>query len=691
MAKKKYPFINREVSWLHFNERVLQEASDDSLPLIERLKFLGIFSNNLDEFYRVRVATLRRMIKWGTAKTNTSYDNPEKVLEEVTDVIKNKLLVQFSDIYRELLTKLAMNDIYIINEKQLDEEQGAFVKDYFYNKVRPNLFPLMLNTPHELTQLKDKSVYLAVFMEKEAEKKNKNYALVKVPASILGRFLVLPEKEGKKYIIILDDVIRYCIDDIFSIFDYDKLRAYTIKFSRDAELDIDNDVDKSLIEKISESLKQRKRGIPVRFIYDRNISESLLEVILKKLKVSKRDRIVAGDRYHNFKDFMSFPDMGMPHLVFPPLPPFSHPDLTENKSILKVLRQQDVMLHFPYHSFKHIIDLLREASIDPKVVAVKMTIYRVAKNSNVINALINAARNGKEVTVFLELQARFDEEANIFWSKVLSEEGVRVLHGKPGFKVHSKLILIKRKENNDITYYANIGTGNFNEETAKVYTDISLLTAKQEIAKEVENVFSLFETDYSSINFTHLIVSPFNFRSFFTKLINNEIANAKKNQKAKIILKLNSLVDKKLVGKLYEASMNGVEVQIIARGICVMVPDAPEISKKIEAFSIVGRFLEHTRIYYFYNGGDERYFISSADFMKRNIDHRIEVTCPVLDKQLQKQLYDILQLQRRDNTKARYLGAQNINTYKKTPKSPKINSQEETYKYLKGLTCTSNR
>ncbi len=677
------PYINREMSWLHFNMRVLQEAQDKSNPLLERLKFLGIFSNNLDEFYRVRIATLRRMIDLKVEAHKKTYDNPENILEETTNYIKNVLLPQFTSIYEKILEELAAHNIFIVNEKQLDDTQAAFVKAYFDEKVHPNLFPLMLNTPHELNELKDKSVYLAVFMEKSGEKTKKNYALVKVPASILGRFLVLPEKDGKKYIIILDDIIRYCIDDVFSMLDYDTLKAYTIKFSRDAELDIDNDVDKTLLEKIAEGLKQRKRGKPVRFVYDREIPESLLNIILKKLKVTKRDRIVAGDRYHNFKDFMNFPDLGMKKLVFSPLKQLEHPDLSDQPSIFKAIRRKDVMLHFPYHSFMHIINLLREASIDPKVVEVKMTLYRVAKNSNVINSLINAARNGKSVTVFLELQARFDEEANIYWSKVLSEEGVKVLHGKPGFKVHSKLILIRRKEKNGVINYANIGTGNFNEQTARVYTDISLLTAKQDIATEVESVFNLFETNYSFEQFNKLVVSPFSLRSEITKLINREIKQARQHKKAHIILKLNSLVDKKIINKLYEASMAGVKIQIIARGICVLVPGVKNVSENIEAVSIVGRFLEHTRIYYFYNGGDEKFLISSADLMTRNIDHRIEVTCPVLDKNIQKQLLDILNIQLKDNTKARLLNLNSYNFYKKEEQAKKVNAQKATYKYFK--------
>jgi len=684
MTKSKIPLINRELSWLDFNERVLQEASDKTVPLIERLKFLGIYSNNLDEFYRVRVATLSRMTLLNKKDIKIGF-NPENILEDVYEKIED-LQIKFSKIYKNILKELEKENIFIVNEQQLTEEQGLYVKTYFQDKVRTNLFPLMLKNVHDLSLLKDKAVYLAICMEKNAEDAKKNYALVKVPVSVLSRFLVLPPKNGKQYVIIVDDVIRYCLDDIFSIFDYDKISAYTIKFSRDAELDIDNDVERSFMEKISDSLKQRKKGKPVRFVYDRDIPKSMLTYVLKKLKVNKKSSIVAGDRYHNFKDFMDFPNLSVPTLEYQAIAPLSHHRLSTHKSILSVIKESDCLLHFPYHSFKHIIDLLREASIDPKVTTVKMTLYRLAKNSNVINALINAARNGKQVVVFLELQARFDEEANIYWSKTLIEEGVKVLHGKQGLKVHSKLILIKRKEKNDVVNYANIGTGNFNEQTAKVYSDLSLLTAHPQITAEVDKVFDLLEHDYKVTSFNKLLVSPFNFRNTIMRFINKEITNAQEHKKAQIILKMNSLVDPQIVKRLYEAAMAGVDVKIIARGICVLVPQSNEACKNIEVIGIVDRFLEHTRIYYFYNGGKEKMYISSADIMTRNIDHRIEVTCPVLDKNIQKIIKDLLHLQLNDNTKARCLSSENYNLHKVNTDKLPLKSQMATYAYLKDIT-----
>jgi len=681
MTYKKIPLINREISWLYFNERVLQEAADKGTPLIERLKFLGIFSNNLDEFFRVRVATLKRLSSYVHKKAEYGNFNPQKVLDEINDFISD-LRSEFSKIYNSILLDLERENIYIVNENQLCKKHGDFVKKYFHERVRTNLFPLMLNNVSELTSLKDKSVYLAVRMRNKKEPSKEKFALVKVPDINLSRFLVLPELEGKKYIILLDDVIRFCLKELFSIFNFDTFDAYTIKFSRDAELDIDNDVAKSFMELISESLKQRKKGKAVRFIYDREMPASMLNLILRKFKVTKKDTIVVGDRYHNFKDFMGFPNIGSPQLEFPPVEPLPHKDLINASSILDVIRKKDVMFHFPYQSFQYIIDVLREASIDPKVVSVKMTLYRVAASSNVINALINAVRNGKSVTVFLELQARFDEEANINWSKKLIEEGVRVVHGVPELKVHSKLILIKRIEKRKPVFYANISTGNYNEQTAKVYADESLFTSDKRITKEIEKVFEIFENNYKPIETNNILLSPFNFRKQFIKMLNIEIQNARKGKEAIVILKINSLVDEDIVKKLYQASNSGVKINIIARGICVLMPEYKKISENIKAVSIVDRFLEHSRIFYFYNNGDEKFFISSADLMKRNMDHRIEVTCPIYDKKIQEELRKILNIQLKDNVKARRLNHQDINKYK-TNNKEMIQSQKGIYEFLK--------
>jgi len=677
----KIPLINREISWLYFNERVLQEAADEKKPLLERLKFLGIFSNNLDEFYRVRIATLKRLSALGSQKMKYGVFNPAKILNEINDFIK-KLQNTFSIIYNDITLALQKENIFIVNEKQLCPEHSHFVKKYFTETLRTNLFPQMLDKTKSLSNLKDKSVYLAIRMVKKMPVTIENFALVKVPVSSVSRFLVLPPVENKKYIILLDDVIRFCLQDLFSLFDFDTYEAYTFKISRDAELDIDNDVAKSLMELISESLKQRKKGKAVRFVYDREMPQHMLNLLLRKLHITKKDSIVPGDRYHNFKDFMDFPNIGSPHLEFPEHIPLQHKDLTNTKSILNVVKEKDIMLHFPFQSFGYIIDLLREASIDPAVTAIKMTLYRLAKNSNVINALINAARNGKEVMVFMELQARFDEEANIYWSKTLVEEGVKVIHGITDIKVHSKLILIKRTEKKSHLLFANIGTGNFNEQTARIYADESLLTADKRITKEVDKVFKIFENIYKPLETSHLLISPYNFRNEFIKLISFEIQQAKKGKKSKITLKLNSLVDEDIVKKLYQASMAGVKIDIIARGICVLMPEHKKFSENIKAISIVDRFLEHSRIYYFYHGGHEKFYISSADLMKRNIDHRIEVTCPVYDNTIREELRQLLHIQLKDNIKARKLNHQEINNFKKN-KKVKAQAQDMFYQFLK--------
>jgi len=684
MAKQwdKY-IINREISWLQFNARVLQEAIDPAVPVIERIKFLGIFSNNRDEFFRVRVASLNRLAKLDKQYLDEK-DDPKKILSEIYEIVAEQEVV-FTETYFKIKKELARKGIFIIDEKQLTEEQGAFVKRFYQEEMRQYLFPIMLENFQKNTSIKDGSIYLAVEMTGSKEELKDNYALIKVPQRSLSRFLILPGTEDKHFIILLDDVIRYCLADIFSIFGYDTFNAFTIKITRDAELDIDEDVSKSFLEKMSESLKQRKRGAPVRFVYDRDIPPKLLAKIMKKLKISAHDNMRSGGRYHNFKDFMAFPNIGPPELRYPDFPPLPHKDIPENMSIIRLLKEKDIMLHYPYQSFKYIIDFLREASIDPKVTEIKMTFYRAAKYSNVVNALVNAARNGKKVTVFLEIQARFDEEANIILAGKLHDEGVKIIPTIPGYKVHSKLICVKRRENDADVFYANISTGNFNESTAKVYADDSLLTANQKIASEVDKVFRLFETRYMPPVFNSLKVSPFHLRNWILRMLDNEIENAKKGRDAWTIIKLNNLVDKKIVKKLYQASNAGVKIKMIIRGICVLIPGVKGVSENIEVISIVDRFLEHSRVFVFCNNNDNGYFIGSADWMPRNLDHRIEVVTPVLDENIRKEIWDMLQIQLKDNCKARISDEKGINRYRKTRSKKKVRSQFETYKYFRKM------
>lgn len=681
---RKNRVINREIAWLYFNERVLQEAADEDTPLIERIRFLGIFSNNLDEFFRVRVASVNRMARFGKRNYDYIEFDPEEILEQVQGIV-NEQQKRFTSIYRRLIRQLAEENIYVVNEKDLNNSQREYIENYFDEKVRPSLFPIMLEKFDPATSLKDKSIYLAVDMyNNELEKIKHQYALIRVPDN-LERFVVLPEKDDRKYIIILDDIIRYNLHKVFSMFHFNVFNAYTIKFTRDAELDIDNDISKSFIDKMSESLKQRKEGTPLRFVYDKHIPRDLLKTVKKKLHITKEDVSVRGGRYHNFKDFIEFPNIGDKSLEHEKVKPLPHKHLEGRRSLLDAIKEKDVMLHYPYQSFHYIIDILREASMDPNVKSIKMTIYRLARDSKVVNALINAARNGKSVTVFMELKARFDEKANIFWTQKLQDAGVKIIQSIPGFKVHCKLFLIKRREGNRDRLYANIGTGNFNESTARLYADDALLTANTDITTEINKVFYLFEANYRQFKFNKLVVSPFQGRSYFSRMIHNEIKNAKAGKKASMIIKLNNLVDDKLIRKLYQASRAGVKIKLIVRGICTLLPNEPGMSENIEAISILDKYLEHSRVFIFHNGGDEKYFISSADWMVRNLDNRIEVAAPIYDKEIQQELKKMLDIQVNDNVKARTLEESRLNYYKRRSSKKPVRTQFDTYDFLKQI------
>ncbi|MBI3511765.1 MAG: polyphosphate kinase 1 [Bacteroidetes bacterium] len=678
--KKKLPLVNREVSWLMFNDRVLQEAEDRSNPLLERLRFLGIYSNNRDEFFRVRVATLKRLSRIGKKVVESLGGDPDFILEQVQRRGVGSSL-RFERIYREILGELERHRIHIIDEKEITKEQGEWIRGFFHDRVMAMLFPIMLDSAPSFPYLKDQSIYHAVKLERR-EKKKTRYALVEIPTDTLSRFVVLPQRGAHHYIILLDDVIRYCLDEIFPSHEYLRVSAYTIKLTRDAELDIDNDISKSFIEKISGSLKKRKKGAPVRFLYDKAMAHDLLHFLRKKLKVLKGDNIVPGSRYHNFKDFISFPDLGHKELVWPEVTPIDHPRFTKGESVFHVIRQKDVLLHYPFHSFHHIIDILREASIDPRVKKIQITLYRVSKNSNVVNALINAVKNGKEVVVVMELQARFDEENNIFWANRLQEEGARVIFGVPNIKVHSKLFLISRQEEGKLVDYAHVGSGNMNENTAKIYTDKSLLTADKRITQEVREAFLFYHDNLKHGSYKHLCVAPFTMRKKFISLIEKEIENAKRGRPAWLILKLNNLVDREMILKLYEASRAGVRIKLIVRGTCSLVPGVKNFSENIEALSIVGRFLEHSRVFIFCNGGEEKYFISSADWMTRNLDYRSEVAAPIYDRESQLELRHIISLQLRDNMKARIIGGKEENAYRNRKNTKAVISQDEIRNFL---------
>jgi polyphosphate kinase len=673
-------FIPKEISWLSFNERVLQEAENKEVPLIERFKFLGIYSNNLDEYFRVRVATLKRLSQFGAQSKDVLGYNPKATLKKVHEIVLLQN-TKFEKIYSSLIQELDKHKIHIIDDKHLNHEQAEFVRNYFHKEVRTRLMPYLIEKDAELPNLTDDAIYLAIILyKKEAEKKR--YALMEIPTDVLPRFIVLPEKDDDKFIIFLDDIIRFGLKDIFFIFDFDDFSAYTIKLTKDAELEIVDDISGSYIDKLSRSLQQRKWGSPVRFIYDRKMPDDLLKILTKKLNFGPDDVIIPADRYHNFKDFMRFPNLGKKKFYFEPLIPLPHRDIQPGRSILSAIKKRDIMLFFPYHSFDHFIDLLREASIDPYVTSIQITLYRLARNSSVVNALLNAVRNGKNVTTVVELQARFDEEANILWGNKLMEEGVKVIYGVPGLKVHSKLLLITRVRKDVTQRYAAIGTGNFNEDTARIYTDHLLLTTNLKITNEVQKAFNFFNVNYKKDNYYHLVLSPFALRNKMVLLIENEIRNAQAGKKAYIYLKLNNLTDSEIINNLYEASAVGVNIKLIIRGMMSLVTGLKDVSENIKAIGIVDRFLEHSRFMIFCNGGNEEVYITSADLMTRNIEHRIEVTCPVFDKSLRNELRKIFDIQWNDNIKARKIDAALSNKFVKPGKEP-LQSQVEVYNFLK--------
>ena len=673
-------FFNRELSWLSFNERVLQEALDSRNPVIERMRFLGIYSNNMDEFFRVRVANVRRMIAVKDKNVLGFNGSPKDLFNEIRVVVLNQQR-QFELAYQKILRELGNHNIFHIQEHELNEDQVAELKSYFNLKIKHAIVPVILHSSTPFPRLKDSGVYLAIKMTNLRSTKLR-YALIKIP-SIISRFYLIREGEKQK-VILIDDIIRLNLDSIFSIFTYHKIEAYTFKFTRDAELNLDDDISTSLKDKVEQSIKLRKKGTPVRFVYDQDMPHDLLEYLLKHLNLEFGVNTIAGGRYHNFKDFISFPHFNVKEFIYPPLPPLNHPVLEGQKSLLKLILKQDVMIHYPYQRFDYLVDLLREAAIDPRVRSIKINIYRVTRDSQVLKALMSAISNGKQVTVFLELMARFDEENNLYWSNRLKEDGATVLHGGQDIKVHSKLIQITRMNGNKKQYITHIGTGNFHEKTARIYGDLSLITADEKIGLEVAKVFQLLESESPNLNrrFKELIISPINTRYRFINLIKNEISAAKRGERAEIHIKLNNLTDTEMIGWLYKASNAGVKIKMIIRGICCLVPGISGQSENITVYSIVDRFLEHARIMRFFNGGKPLYFISSADWMERNLDKRIEVTCPVKDEVLQKEIDVIFDYQLRGNAKTRIIGKYQKNKYRKVEKKI-FHTQVELYNYYK--------
>jgi len=684
-AKKNYT-VNRDVSWMYFNRRILDEAANQTNPLLERLSFLGIYSNNLDEFFRVRVATLRRMVEIEENINHVNIDS-HKVLKKVLKLneIYNK---DFEATFLELYKELQNENIFLVNEAQLSPEQEDFVETFYREELMNSLFPILVSHMVVQPELNDKSIYLAVKISNSVklEKNNKKeYALIEIPTGEFSRFMVLPKDGDKNCIMFLDDVIRFCLPRIFAQFNHDKYEAYTIKITRDAEMELDNIAYQSVLDKVSKAVKSRKSGLPVRFVYDREIPADLLRFTQKLLKINKNDVHVCSGRYHNLKDLISFPTLKRKELKYISQPPIPILTFEESISLISLIRKKDQYLHFPYHSFDNFIRLLRESAINPEVKEIKISIYRLAKNSKVIKALICAAMNGKKVTAMVELLARFDESSNINWAKKMQDAGIKVILGVEGLKVHSKLAHITARKGN----IACIGTGNFHEGTATVYTDFTLMTAHKAIVDEVESVFEFLEQPYLNPTFKQLIVAPQYMRKKIISLIKTEIDNAKKGLPAYIFCKINHIVDEKIVEKLYEASNAGVKIKLLVRGNCALTTGVRRVSENIQALGIIDRHLEHSRVLIFANGGEERYFIGSADWMSRNLDNRVEVYTPVYDSEFQKQLKTVIEFGLKDNVKARIVDGSGKNELNTTSNETPFRSQKELYQFYKNNYETS--
>ncbi len=678
-------YFSREISWLAFNQRVLQEAADRKNPIVERIRFLGIYSSNMDEFYRVRVADVKRKIYIHLDEGETEKADKTKLLMEQ---IQEKVLGMTEDFERvreDVVARLARYNIFLLEDEKLSEYQTTWLKNYFKNKVLRHIAPILLHSKVNLvSRLNDSATYLYVAINNSG--KSTQYATIEVPSNALSRFVVIPPENSrkKKYIILLDDIIRLNLESIFKGFvDFESGEAYSFKMTRDSEYSINDEIEESYVEKMSESMKQRLIAEPVRVVYDEQMPSDMVRNLKKRLKISSYDSLIAGGTYRNFKDFIGFPNIGRDYLENPKLPAITSSDFARHNTVFDAISEKDILLYYPYHRFLHVTEFVRQAAFDPKVKQIKLNMYRVAKNSRIIDSLIDAVDNGKKVTVVVELRARFDEEANISWSKTMTDAGIKVVFGMHALKIHSKLCLVSREEKGELIHYAHFGTGNFNEKTAKIYTDFSLFTRNQELALEAENVFNFIQQPYRRQKFQHLQISPINARTKIQLLIRQEIQNVKEGLSAGITLKLNNLDDQLLIDDLYKASQAGVKVRLIIRGMCSLVPGVKGLSENISVISIVDRFLEHPRVMVFENAGDKRVFISSADWMTRNMDFRIEVGCPIYEPKLIKQILDILEIQFQDTLKARIIDQHQSNKYVRRGNRKKLRSQIETYEYIK--------
>ena len=673
---KKYTFKNRELSWLDFNERVLQEAADITVPLIERLRFIGIFSNNLDEFYKVRYATVKRLaLSKERVKKFYKGENAKDLLNLITERAielqnRSNLILDF------ILKDLEKENIFIVDEQAIPKDSISYIESFFSDKIQPKLKIVLLNEKDDFPQLSESSCFLIIKIE--SKNKNLNYAIIQFPDEF-ERFIVI-KNQDVKYVIMIDDIIRYHLFEIFKIFNPSNISANMIKFSRDAELDFDDDISKSYLEKISQSVKDRLKGDPLRFVYDKEIDPNTLKFLLEKMNInSEIDSVIPGGKYHNKKDYMNFPILNN-DLAYDKIEQLVIKDFYKHKTVFESIDERDFLVHTPFHKFNHILTFLSEASIDPDVKRICITIYRLSKLSSVANTLINAAKNGKEVVVQIELQARFDETNNIDYAKLMQDQGVKLIFGIPTLKVHAKVCVVEKLINNKILKYGFISTGNFNESTAKIYTDFTIFTSNQSLLDEISNVFEFFSFNYKKFKYEKLIISPYNTKKFFKSLIKNEIKNAKRGKDAFIKIKLNNITNYEMVEELYKAAEEGVKIYLIVRGICCLIPNQKNTHNNIELISIVDKFLEHTRMFIFCNNGKNKTYISSADWMTRNLDNRVEVTIPIEDEKISNQLNDIFSIYWNDNQKSRYVNSENNNEYRKNELGI-IRSQSQVYNY----------
>ena len=689
-------FYFKELSWLSFNERVLQEANDEEVPVIERVRFLGIFSSNMDEFFQVRVADVRRRIFF--AQTDAQRKDSERLLHLIQQKVV-QLQEQFELIHRKVIKALRAENIIWASGEQVTEDEKAGLREYFDNKIKPQIVPILINDTTDLVKvINEDKTYLLAQLQQSGQRK---YAAVQIPSHELSRFVILPKKRDSKLrkVLFLDDVVLLNLASLFKgIVPFQSIIAFSFKMTRDAEYRPSDDIEQSLLERMEEGLKQREKADPVRLVYDRAMPIHMLNLLSKKLHLNQYDAMVAGGRYRNTKDFLSFENLGGKKLEHPPIPALKHPRFEQADNVFDAIKRNDILLYYPYHRFAHFTEVIRQACYDPHVLKIHMCIYRVAPNSRIIHSLMEAVQNGKKVTVMVELQARFDEEANIEWAKELTESGVKVIFGLQGLKVHSKLLLIHRQEDHAIRRYGVIGTGNFHEKTAKLYTDFSLFTCHPEICSDIENVFNYLEQPYRFYPWHQLLVAPNNLRTRINELIEREINHAKNGKPAEIFLKLNNLVDNALIVQLYRASRAGVKIRCIVRGMCTLRPNVPKLSENIEIISIIDRFLEHARVYIFGNDGDTKVFISSADLMTRNVDHRVEVACPIYDHTAQQDILTIMDMQWRDNIKARRIDAEQVNEYVtpvsergKIPRRKRLRSQLKIHEYFKNRAYDSNK